>query len=163
MPADDLRPSDGRTDGPLDQGWAAQNAFETTLLVRFGHVDPAGIAYYPRIFDYLHDVFEELWERHVGQRYYDLLLNQGVGFPLVHTEADFHSPLRFGQRPLVRVTCFQLGRSSLGLRYRIVEGERLCVEARMVTVCVSMETMAPLEIPPKFRGAFEELAEPETR
>ena len=42
--------------------------FETRLQVRFGHVDPAGIVYFPRIYDYLHDVFEEEWEQHVVQR-----------------------------------------------------------------------------------------------
>ena len=29
--------------------------FTTSIQVRFGHVDPAGIAYYPRIYDYVHD------------------------------------------------------------------------------------------------------------
>ena len=43
--------------------------YNTVLQVRFGHVDPAGIVYFPRIFDYLHDVFEEVWEGHVGKRY----------------------------------------------------------------------------------------------
>ncbi|MFV1988012.1 MAG: acyl-CoA thioesterase, partial [Gemmatimonadota bacterium] len=119
-------------------------AFETTFQVRFGHVDPAGIVYFPRIFDYLHDVFEEVWETHVGTRYYHLLLEQGVGFPLVHSDVDFDHPLRFGDRPIVRVTCFKLGRSSLGLRYRIRRGDTTCVDARLTTVCVDTESMTPL-------------------
>ena len=65
------------------------SAFSTVLQVRFGHVDPAGIAYFPRIYDYLHDVFEELWEEHVGQRYYHLLLERRIGFPLVHDNARY--------------------------------------------------------------------------
>ncbi|MDB4559473.1 acyl-CoA thioesterase [Planctomycetota bacterium] len=94
------------------------SAYNTVIQVRFGHVDPAGIAYFPRIFDYVHDVFEGLWEEHVGRRYYHLLQEQRVGFPLVHSEVDFSTPLRFGDRPVVSVTCFKLGRTSLGLRYR---------------------------------------------
>ena len=81
-----------------------RNRFDTVIQVRFGHVDPAGIVYFPRIFDYLHDVFEEVWEEHVGQRYYHLLLDRKIGFPLVHSEVDFERPLRFGDRPLVSVT-----------------------------------------------------------
>ena len=138
------------------------NAFETTFQVRFGHVDPAGIAYYPRIFDYLHDVFEELWEEHVGQRYYHLLLEQDIGFPLVHSEVDFSTPLRFGDRPRARVTCVGMGRSSLTLRYRIYREDRLAVEAVMVTPCVDMKTGKSIPIPDAVREAFDKIREEDT-
>lgn len=134
--------------------------FQTQIQVRFGHVDPAGIAYFPRIYDYVHDVFEEVWERHVGQRYYHLLLEQKLGFPLVHADVSFLSPLRFGDRPLVRVTCFKLGRSSLGLRYRFEVERRLCVDARMTTACVRLEGMQTLPIPEHFRERFHAIEEP---
>ena len=134
-------------------------AFETTFQVRFGHVDPAGIVYYPRIFDYLHDVFEELWEHHVGTRYYHLLLDRRIGFPLVHSEVDFQAPLRFGDRPGVRVTCCRLGRSSLGLRYRVRKDDVDCVDARLTTVCVELEGMKPMAMPEEFRRRFEAILE----
>ncbi|MEM9379385.1 MAG: thioesterase family protein [Planctomycetota bacterium] len=137
------------------------SAYSTVIQVRFGHVDPAGIAYFPRIFDYVHDVFEGLWEEHVGMRYYTLLLERHVGFPLVHSDVDFHRPLRFGDRPVVSVTCFRLGRTSLGLRYRFRIGDRLHLEARMVTVCTNTDTMEPIEIPEEFRSRFERILEEE--
>jgi acyl-CoA thioesterase FadM len=134
--------------------------FETRIAVRFGHVDPAGIAYFPRIYDYVHDVFEELWESHVGLRYYHLLLEERLGFPLVHADARFRHPLRFGDRPLVRVTCFRLGRSSLGLRYLFDVDGRTCVDARMTTACVGLEDMRTLPIPARFRERFQAIEEP---
>ena len=133
--------------------------FDTVLQVRFGHVDPAGIVYFPRIFDYLHDVFEELWEEHVGQRYYHLLLERKIGFPLVHSEVDFERPLRFGDRPLVSVSCFHIGKSSLGLRYLVRSADEVNVDARMTTVCTELVAMKPIPIPPEFRGRFELLLE----
>lgn len=135
--------------------------FETTFQVRFGHVDPAGIVYFPRIFDYLHDVFEELWEQHVGTRYYHLLLERRMGFPLVHSEVSFDHPLHFGDRPTASVTCFKLGRTSIGLRYRITMDDVVCVDARLTTVCVNTERMEPLHIPDEFRAKFEEICEPD--
>lgn len=134
-------------------------AFTTLIQVRFGHVDPAGIAYFPRIYDYLHDVFEELWEQHVGERYYRILCDQKVGFPLVHSEVDFKQPLRFGDRPVVRVTCFQLGRSSLGLRYVFELDGAVCVEARQTTVCVELDTMKSRTMPDNWRARFEAIRE----
>lgn len=133
------------------------SAFRTTFQVRFGHVDPAGIAFFPRIFDYVHDVFEELWENHVGIRYYYLLLEEQMGFPLVRSEVDFDHPLRFGDRPDAEVTCFHLGKSSLGLRYLISKEGTRCVDARMTTVCVNTERMEPVPMPEEFRARFEEI------
>lgn len=135
------------------------SAYNTVIQVRFGHVDPAGIAYFPRIFDYVHDVFEEVWELHVGTRYYSLLLDQKVGFPLVHSEVDFKKPLRFGDRPVVSVTCFKIGTSSIGLRYRFMMGDEIHLEARMITVCTHTETMKTFPIPDEFRRRFEVLLE----
>lgn len=135
------------------------SGFETRIQVRFGHVDPAGIAYFPRIYDYVHDVFEELWETHVGLRYYHLLLEERLGFPLVHADVRFLHPLRFGDRPLVRVTCFRLGRSSLGLRYLFQVEGRPCVDARMTTACVRLEDMSTLPIPDRFRDRFRAIEE----
>ncbi|MEM6673953.1 MAG: thioesterase family protein [Planctomycetota bacterium] len=137
------------------------SAYNTVIQVRFGHVDPAGIAYFPRIFDYLHDVFEEVWEEHVGTRYYHLLLEQSIGFPLVHSEVDFKRPLRFGDRPVASVTCFRIGRTSLGLRYRFLLGDEVHVDARMITVCTDTRSMEPLPIPEEFRRRFELILEPE--
>jgi len=134
-------------------------AFTTTIQVRFGHVDPAGIAYYPRIYDYVHEVYEELWEHHVGVRYYKLLLEDRIGFPLVHSEVDFSAPLRFGDRPEVSVTCTKLGRSSIGLRYVFRLDGVVCVDARMTTVCTDLRVMKSIELPAHFRAKFEEIRE----
>ena len=138
---------------------STNKVFTTIQNVRFGHVDPAGIAYYPRIFDYVHEAFEELWEEHVGKRYYHLVGEERLGFPLVHSEVDFERPLRFGDRPVVRVSCFRLGKSSLGLRYVYeLDGER-CLEARMTTVCVNLDNLDSLPIPEAYRQRFEEIRE----
>ncbi len=133
--------------------------FKTVQKVRFGHVDPAGIAYFPRIYDYIHEAFEELWEKHVGERYYHLLLNKRMGFPLVHSEVDFSGPLRFGDLPEVTITCFRIGTTSLGLRYVYRVEDELRLEARMTTVCVHTKTMQPQPLPPEFRARFEAILE----
>ncbi|MCY2959687.1 MAG: thioesterase family protein [Planctomycetota bacterium] len=135
------------------------SAFTTTIQVRFGHVDPAGIAYYPRIFDYVHEVYEELWEHHVGVRYYKLLLEDRIGFPLVNSEVDFRAPLRFGDRPEVSVTCTHLGRSSIRLRYVFRLDGVVCVDARMTTVCTDLRAMKSIELPAAFRASFEAIQE----
>ena len=138
---------------------AAQKSFTTQLQVRFGDVDPAGIVYFPKIFDYIHEAFEELWDVHVGKRYYYVLGEERLGFPLVHSEVDFRHPLRFGDRQVVRVTAFSLGRSSIGLHYRFHLDDVLCVEARMTVVCVRLDGLVSTPVPPAYRAKFEEILE----
>jgi 4-hydroxybenzoyl-CoA thioesterase len=139
--------------------YRSPRSFTCQQQVRFGHVDPAGIAYYPRIFDYIHEAFEELWDVHVGERYYYLLGEKRIGFPLVHSDVDFKSPLRFGDRPVVKVTCFRLGRASLGLRYVYRLDDVVCLEARMTTACVDLDSLKSLEIPGEYRERFEMILE----
>ncbi|MEY2807497.1 MAG: hypothetical protein RIR65_1914 [Planctomycetota bacterium] len=136
------------------------SSFTTIIQVRFGHVDPAGIAYYPRIYDYIHEVYEELWDRHIGVRYDKLLLEERIGFPLVHAEVDFKAPLRFGDRPVVRVTCGKLGRSSIQLRYRFTRDDTELVDARMTTVCTDLRAMKSIPLRPEHRARLEQLMEP---
>jgi len=134
-------------------------AFQTQIEVRFGHVDPAGIAFFPRIYEYIHEVFEELWNEHVGVRYYHLLLEQRTGFPLVHSTVDFKHALRFGDRPIARVTCFKLGNSSLGLRYLFSLDDVVCLDARMITACINLDTMKSKRMPEDFRARFKAIEE----
>lgn len=131
--------------------------YETEVKVRFGDVDAAGIAYFPSIYNMIHRVFEDLWEFHVGVSYADLIKGQGLGFPLVHSNVDFKSPLRFGDTPRVVVTCDKLGRSSLGLRYRFFLGEELVLDAHMTTACIEMARLKSCPIPDKYRESLNAL------
>jgi 4-hydroxybenzoyl-CoA thioesterase len=140
---------------------AKKKTFVTQLDVRFGDVDPAGIAYYPRIFEFIHQATEALWDVHVGRRYFYLLSEERLGFPLVHSEVQFKHPLNFGDRPIVKITVFKVGTSSLGLRYKFYVDDVECVDARMTVVCVALDGLAPKPIPPAYRDKFEELLDGE--
>jgi 4-hydroxybenzoyl-CoA thioesterase len=108
----------------------------------------------------LHAVTEELWEQHVGVRYDELIMVQKIGFPLVHSEVDFRRPLRFGDRPIVRVTCFHLGTSSLGLHFVCELDGEVALDARLTTVCTDIVALKSLPIPAAWRAKLEELREP---
>jgi len=136
-----------------------RKTFVTQLDVRFGDVDPAGIAYYPRIFEFVHQANEALWDVHVGRRYYYLVSEERLGFPLVHAEVDFKHPLRFGDRPIVKVTVQKIGTSSIALHYVFLVDEVECLDARMTVVCVRLDGLESVPIPPKYREKFEELLE----
>ena len=131
--------------------------YETSLKVRFGDIDHAGIVYYPRIINYFHVAFEEFFSDRVGLPYNELLDDRRLGFPSVKVDVDFRETLAFGDVARVEIQTRELGNSSLTLRYRIrKEGKKkACVVARITTVCVDMDTFKPTRIPDDLRTVFQ--------
>lgn len=137
------------------------NEFTTKVFVRFGDVDPAGIVYFPRIYEYLHEAFEDVWEEHVGERYYRMILDERRGFPLVRSEVDFKHPLYFGNQVDVRVTCTHIGRSSIQLHYRMFVEDVLCVDARQTTACIDLDAGKSIPLTDQHRARFKAIMEDE--
>src|SRR5207244_8922551 len=90
--------------------------FTTTILVRFGDLDPAGIAYYPRLVNFLHESFEDFFVGHVGRPYPEVY-REGIGFPTVKVEMEFLSPVRYGDHVVGGVVVERVGRSSVQIGY----------------------------------------------
>lgn len=136
-------------------------AYRTTILVRFGDEDHAGIVYYPRFFNFFHIAFEDFWNEQ-GFPYARILDHDRVGFPTVHVETDFRKPLRFGDRFEVDVWLEKIGEASATFRYRgRRQGESEdTATARLVVVCVNMDTWTPTPIPAPLRALLERNATP---
>lgn len=137
-------------------------SFTAEIKVRFADVDHARIVYYPRFFHYFHVAFEELFERGFGRSYPEVLDQEHVGFPAVHTEADYRAPARFGDVLRIEVTCVRVGTRSVTLRYRArraADGVE-CAEGRVTTACVDMTTFRSMDVPERYRVLFERFLEP---
>jgi len=120
---------------------AQAQVFHHVVKARFGACDPVGIAYFPRYFDWFHQAMEAWFDDALGQPYHALLTHHGL--PAVHTEADYHQPVRFGETITVELQVGRLGRSSIRLDYRVV-GPAGSDDLRATghTVCVYMGTNA---------------------
>lgn len=140
--------------------------FETEKKVRFGEIDEAGIVYYPRFFNFYHLAMEDFFDQAVGIPYPELIKSRRVGFPTVHVEADFTTPLKYGDIARIFVTVVKVGRSSVRMRYRVRRQDGLtCAEAQLTTACVDMTTFRARSIPEDIRTVLlrhlEEPPEPE--
>jgi len=130
--------------------------FRTSVQVRFGDVDHAGIVYYPQFFIYFHEAFEDFFND-AGISYVQLLDERRIGFPTVHVETDYKSPLRYGDQLDIEVAVGKLTNRSLVMRYdgyRHRDG-KLSVSCTITTVCVDMTTFSSREIPADLRELFE--------
>ena len=130
--------------------------FRHVAPVRFGDIDHAGIVYYPRFFHYVHVAFEEMF----GTAGYRRLLDERkIGFPAVHVEFDFSSPLRYGDSIEIAIHKDKIGRSSVTLRYvvtRVADAAPVAT-AKVTTVAIDMRTFQPVPVPDDLRALFQSL------
>ena len=128
--------------------------FETQILVRFGDLDPAGIAYYPNLVNYLHEAFEDFFRGHVGRPYPELY-REGLGFPTVKLEVEYLRPVQYGDQVDVAVVVEHVGRSSVRLRYEASVQGRPVFTGRNVVVTVNLKTFETLPVPDWLRERLE--------
>jgi 4-hydroxybenzoyl-CoA thioesterase len=133
--------------------------FTTSILVRFGDLDAAGIAYYPNLVNFLHEAFEDFFAGHVGRPYPEVF-REGIGFPTVKVEMEFVSPVHYGDHVDIAVVVERVGRSSVQLRYEGSVAGRPVFRARNVMVVVDMKTFRPTPVPPELRERLEAARDP---
>ncbi len=123
--------------------------------VRFGEIDYAGIVYYPNFFDFFQQAEEEFMG-HIGYPYHHLLGVLKQGFPILHVEADFKRPVRYGDVLEVDLTVARMGNSSVTFRFRARKaGARApCAEAEIAHALIDTRSFKPFRIPDAMRNAF---------
>ncbi len=133
--------------------------FSSTYRIRFSDVDHAGILYYPRFLHYFHCCFEDFFEHGLMVPYSHLLDVERIGFPTVHMEVDYLKPLRFGDHVEISLGVVEIGNKSISWRYRghtARENRKIkAVDARLVTVCMDMDSFKGTPLPDKYRKHFE--------
>ena len=126
--------------------------------VLFQDIDAAGIVFFARLFDYCHDAFFAF----LGSRGLSMakVMKDGVwGSPLVHAEADYAAPLRFGDRVRVEITRVDLGNTSMRVASRVVDSRgKIACSAILVHVFVDRTTGRPCEVPAEARDALKDCA-----
>ncbi len=131
-------------------------AFQTSIPVRFGDEDRAGVVYFPRFLHFFHCALEDFFS-FAGHPYREVLEIDRVGWPAVHADVDFLRPLRFGDVFEIDVWVQRVGNKSATFGYRgRIRGEDHDVAKAAITVaCVQLDDFRPIPIPEKYREILE--------
>lgn len=129
--------------------------YTTHTLVRFAHVDPAGIVFYPRYFEMLNGAIEDFFAEAVGADFASLHLERGIGVPTASLHTEFAAPSRLGTVLGITVTPTRLGRSSLALDVVFSADGVMRLTVNIVLVCIVLATGKSLPWPEDLRGALE--------
>lgn len=131
--------------------------YEHPVEIRFQDVDMAGIIFFARVFDLFHDAFlAGLAAR--GVRFADVMAARRWASPLVHAEADYRRPMRFGDRVVIELARVEFGNTSITTRYRIrdaVDPERVYASGHLVHAFVELgDVLRSCPVPDEVRAAL---------
>jgi 4-hydroxybenzoyl-CoA thioesterase len=131
------------------------SAWRTRRTVRFAHCDPAGIVFYPRFFEIVHDALEDWFRDALGLPFRELIGTRREGFPVVALSTRFLAPSRLGDELDVDIGVPRLGGASLDVRYALSCGGEPRVVILTTIVHTDLATGRPLPIDDDLRGRFE--------
>ena len=125
----------------------------TTVPVRWGDVDAAGIVFYPRFYEWYDLACENLFTT-LDMPWPRLFPEHGiVGVPIVESGARFTSPARYGDTLAIRATVVWLKERTFRMEYAITVGER--------AIATGFEVRAWVKRPTTPGGRLEAVAIPD--
>ncbi|WP_457667277.1 acyl-CoA thioesterase [Thiolapillus sp.] len=120
--------------------------FEYHFQVRFQDLDPAGILFFARLFDHVHDAYAALLAD-VGFSVKTILETGEYLVPLVHAEADYLHPMRLDDPVRVTVIAQTSGNSSLSFSYTFYKDSTCCATAKTTHVFIDGHSRKPVSAP----------------
>ncbi|MBS0126006.1 acyl-CoA thioesterase [Thetidibacter halocola] len=112
------------------------DGFVHEIRVTWGDCDPAKIVYTARIPWFALDAINAWWEHHLGEGWYQLELDRGLGTPFVNMTLDFRAPITPRHRLLCAVRPVRLGETSISFEVLGRQDRVLCFEGRFTCVFV---------------------------
>jgi len=128
--------------------------FVTEHLVRFAHVDAAGIVFYPRYFEMVNAAVEDLFASAVGVNMNVLHIDRKLGIPTVKLDAEFVAPSRLWDLLTFTVSVLKVGRSSLELAMEITCGAEVRFRTYAILVCMDLASGRSLPWPDDLRAGL---------
>lgn len=97
--------------------------FSSRHPIRLSDLDWGRVMYFARYFDFAHRTFEDFFNAQQNLTYATLLNERALGFPVVHSEAEFLGPYRLGDTARVEMEVTRLSKRSVTSRFTFYRGE----------------------------------------
>ncbi|PCI32044.1 MAG: thioesterase [Alphaproteobacteria bacterium] len=128
--------------------------FTTEIVVRFNHVDPAGIVYYPRYYEMINQA-SEIWFEEELNYPYPKMFAEGWAVPLAHLESSFRNPSYLNDRLTFALGVRKIGRSRIDLSIITSCKDEIRFLTRQSIVWVDHKKIKSASIPTKIRQQME--------
>lgn len=125
--------------------------FVSEHLVRFAHIDAAGIVFYPRYFEMMNAAIEDYFAKEIGVDFKVIHVDRALGVPVVSVKSEFFAPSRLCDALQFHLTVEKVGRSSAEFVVDVRCGEEARFRARVVLVCMDLKVARSLPWPADIR------------
>jgi len=131
--------------------------FTVTRKIRFGHIDAAGIAFYPRLVEMLNDTVEDFFEQAIDYSFREMHIKQKRGLPTVRLQVDFKKSISLGDVILWSLNVSEISRSSFSVKIVATSAEGIHVSAdiKLVYVQLSEEGIKSTTLTEEIRRKLE--------
>ncbi len=130
--------------------------YKYQTAIRMRHTDAAGIVFFTSLFELAHECYESFLESKLPLA--DIIEQNEILMPIVHAEADYHIPIKLGEKYTVEMSLNKTGTSSFELGYAFVnESSKIAAEVKIVHVVLQVNTWKPVEIPDTLKNILSNL------
>lgn len=133
--------------------------FTVTFPLRFGHCDPAGIAFYPRYFELCDAAIEDWTAAVLGLDRRTMHLELNLGLPTVKLQASFSKASRHGDTLAFAVRTTRVGSSSVDLDLTVTCAGEIRFVAHYTMVLTNLEAVRAVPWPDALRQRLDKEAE----
>lgn len=120
--------------------------------ISFYDCDPAGIIFYSRIFEFCHSTYEKMIANFDLKE--DYWSNDEYVVPIIHTQAEYLKPIKYGDEIEIKLQVTQLKNSSFELSYNLLNGEILCGTGKTVHIVLDKNSWEKIEIPTDIKNGL---------
>jgi YbgC/YbaW family acyl-CoA thioester hydrolase len=137
-----------------------EHAFREERMVRFQDVDAAGVIFYPRAFEYFHDLYVSYLAR-IGLPLTEALETRSFAAPIRYCEAHYFKPLRFGDQVEVALVQAHLEQTEITLGFRVTRCSdgQVAFVGQTVHTFVEPGSFSRIEAPAGLRAALSKLSQ----
>lgn len=93
--------------------------FKYDYKIKFHDVDAAKIVFFGNVYKIAHDAYQEMLNGFELKE--DYFTSENYVIPIVHSEAEYFSPLKFNQDIKIKISVLKIGESSFELRYDFMD------------------------------------------
>lgn len=119
--------------------------FETKYKIAFSETDPGGILFFAEFFKIAHITYERFFDSLNLKRNY--FLDKEFILPIVHANADYISPVKFGDELKCEVFVGKIGETSFELKYNLFNKNQIAAKVITKHVVVKKEVFKKSEVP----------------
>lgn len=119
--------------------------FNTKYKITFSETDPGGIVFFAEFFKIAHITYERFFDSLDLDRNY--FLDKKFIIPIVHSNADYISPVKFGDELNCELIVGEIGKTSFELKYTLYNKDQIAAKILTKHVVVLKDEFKKSAIP----------------